>query len=60
MQAWALDPMDNRDPSSPFQLCRLFLNQLGFMQWGKRTQFDLLKKTDKLVRELKHLDNQRW
>ena len=39
--AWPLQPgPDNedspREPESPFQLCRLFLNQLGFMQWGKR------------------------
>ncbi|ELU01115.1 hypothetical protein CAPTEDRAFT_167900, partial [Capitella teleta] len=54
-----LPPMEDRDTTSPFQLCRLFLNQLGFTQWEKRSQFDLLIKTDKLLREIKHLDNQK-
>ncbi|KAI0212730.1 Ral GTPase-activating protein subunit alpha-1 [Lamellibrachia satsuma] len=59
MTASSQHPVDNRESSSPFQLCRLYLNQLGFLQWGKRPHFDLLKKTDKLLRELKHLDNQK-
>ena len=59
MLASPLEPMNDREVSSAFQLCRLFLNQLGFLQWEKRTQFDLLKKTDKLLRDLKHLDHQK-
>ena len=42
-----------------FGLCRFFVNQLGLLQWNKRPHFDLLKKSDALLRELKHLDNQR-
>ena len=60
MVAMAMDPMENRESASPFQCCRLFLNQLGFMQWGMRPHFDLLKKSEKLLRELKHLDKQMW
>ncbi|XP_064622191.1 ral GTPase-activating protein subunit alpha-1-like isoform X2 [Lineus longissimus] len=52
------EPMPNHDPVSPFQLCRMMLCQLGFMAWEKRATFDLLKKNDKLLRELKNLDNQ--
>ena len=60
MVAMAMDPMENRESASPFQCCRLFLNQLGFTQWGMRPHFDLLKKSEKLLRELKHLDKQMW
>ncbi|KAK2161338.1 hypothetical protein LSH36_118g01037 [Paralvinella palmiformis] len=59
MVAQPMYPMENIDVSSPYHLCRLFLNQLGFLQWEKRLHFDLLKKSDKLLRELKHIDSQR-
>lgn len=48
-----------RDECDVFGLCRFFVNQLGLLQWNKRPHFDLLKKSDALLRELKHLDNQR-
>ncbi|XP_041353753.1 ral GTPase-activating protein subunit alpha-1-like isoform X2 [Gigantopelta aegis] len=51
-------PMEIHDPVSPFQMCRLVLDQLGLLSWEKRVHFDLLKKSDKLVRELKNLDSQ--
>ncbi|KAK6182371.1 hypothetical protein SNE40_010078 [Patella caerulea] len=52
-------PDEMEDPISPFQMCRMLLDQMGLMSWEKRCQFDLLKKTDKLLRELKNLDNQK-
>ncbi|ESO85701.1 hypothetical protein LOTGIDRAFT_210880 [Lottia gigantea] len=52
-------PDEIEDPISPFQMCRMLLDQMGLMSWDKRCQFDLLKKTDKLLRELKNLDNQK-
>ncbi|XP_067682813.1 ral GTPase-activating protein subunit alpha-1-like isoform X5 [Haliotis asinina] len=51
-------PADIQDPVSPFQMCRLVLNQMGLLSWEKRCHFDLMKKSDKLLRELKNLDNQ--
>lgn len=52
-------PTQSCEPESPFQLCRQILNQLGLMSWEKRTQFDLLKKNEKLLRELRNLDSQK-
>ncbi|XP_076305803.1 ral GTPase-activating protein subunit alpha-1 isoform X2 [Tachypleus tridentatus] len=52
-------PPDICDPQSPFQHCRLLLDQLGFTSWEKRPTFDLLKKNEKLLRELRNLDNQK-
>ncbi|KAG1693961.1 Ral GTPase-activating protein subunit alpha-1 [Nymphon striatum] len=55
-------PVKNSDPLSPFQHCRALLMELGLLSWEKRQvfkpQFDLLKKNEKLLRELKNLDNQ--
>ena len=45
-------------PQSPFQFSRMLFSQLGFTAWDKRGQVQLLKKCDKLLRELKNLDNQ--
>lgn len=42
-----------------FQLGRLFLNGLNWLAWEKRPQVDLLRKSDRLLRELKNLDVQR-
>ncbi|GAB6020527.1 hypothetical protein CHUAL_003210 [Chamberlinius hualienensis] len=47
------------DPESPFQHCRLMINQMGLMAWDKRSSFDLLKKNEKLLRELRNLDKQK-
>lgn len=52
-------PMDIQDPISPFQMCRMLLDQMGLLSWEKRSHFDLLKKSDKLLRELKNLDAQK-
>uniref|UniRef100_T1JGD1 Rap-GAP domain-containing protein n=1 Tax=Strigamia maritima TaxID=126957 RepID=T1JGD1_STRMM len=54
-----LKPSHPREPDTAFHHCRVLLDQLGFMSWEKRTQFDLLKKNEKLLRELRNLDNQK-
>ncbi|XP_057662756.1 ral GTPase-activating protein subunit alpha-1 [Diorhabda carinulata] len=41
-----------------FQHCRLFFSQLGLAGWERRQQLHLLNKTDRLLRELRNLDNQ--
>eukprot|EP00058_Branchiostoma_floridae_P024682 XP_002610172.1 hypothetical protein BRAFLDRAFT_121545 [Branchiostoma floridae] len=45
------------DPKSPFHHCRFLLNQLGMLAWEKRPHLDLLRKNDRLLRELKNLDS---
>ncbi|XP_076833716.1 LOW QUALITY PROTEIN: ral GTPase-activating protein subunit alpha-1 [Brachyhypopomus gauderio] len=44
-------------PQSAFFYCRLLLNMLGMNSWEKRSSFHLLKKSEKLLRELKNLDS---
>ncbi|XP_035388412.1 ral GTPase-activating protein subunit alpha-1 isoform X3 [Electrophorus electricus] len=44
-------------PQSAFYHCRLLLNVLGMNSWEKRSSFHLLKKSEKLLRELKNLDS---
>ncbi|XP_006824859.1 ral GTPase-activating protein subunit alpha-1-like [Saccoglossus kowalevskii] len=51
-------PWPHTDPASPFYICRAMLSQLGMLTWDKRANFDLVKKNDKLIRELKNLDSQ--
>ncbi|XP_078720544.1 ral GTPase-activating protein subunit alpha-1-like isoform X2 [Lampetra fluviatilis] len=46
-----------REPQSAFHYCRLFLSSLGMHSWDRRPSFDLLKKNEKLLRELKNLDS---
>lgn len=46
------------DPQSSFHHSRMLFSQLGLTSWDKRSQVHLLKKCDKLLRELKNLDNQ--
>ncbi|KAH9496143.1 Ral GTPase-activating protein subunit alpha-1 [Bulinus truncatus] len=50
-------PAESQDPVSPFQMCRLLLDQMGLLSWEKRCHFDLLKKSEKVLRELKNLDS---
>ncbi|KAG5874291.1 hypothetical protein JTB14_005721 [Gonioctena quinquepunctata] len=50
-------------PDSPvdqnaFQQCRLLFSQLGLAGWERRQQLHLLSKTERLLRELRNLDNQ--
>uniref|UniRef100_A0A8C1WR98 Ral GTPase activating protein, alpha subunit 1 (catalytic) n=1 Tax=Cyprinus carpio TaxID=7962 RepID=A0A8C1WR98_CYPCA len=44
-------------PQSAFYYCKLLLNILGINSWEKRNSFHLLKKNEKLLRELKNLDS---
>ncbi|TTO79345.1 Ral GTPase-activating protein subunit alpha-1 [Bagarius yarrelli] len=44
-------------PHSAFYYCRVLLNILGMNSWEKRSSFHLLKKNEKLLRELKNLDS---
>lgn len=43
----------------PFHYCRLLFSQLGLAGWERRKRTHLLKRTDKLLRELRNLDTQR-
>lgn len=54
-----LTPNVYQEPSNPFHLSHFLFNQLGMFGWEKRSKIDLLKKSDRLVRELKHLDNRK-
>ncbi|KAK3092349.1 hypothetical protein FSP39_001673 [Pinctada imbricata] len=60
MSAQSQMPTEVQETVSPFQMCRMMLDQMGLLAWEKRCHFDLLKKSDKLLRELKNLDNQKW
>ncbi|XP_028967431.1 ral GTPase-activating protein subunit alpha-1 [Galendromus occidentalis] len=44
---------------APFQYSRLLLNQLNFLGWERRSTVALLQKNDKLLREVRYLDQQR-
>ncbi|XP_043553761.1 ral GTPase-activating protein subunit alpha-1 isoform X5 [Chiloscyllium plagiosum] len=46
-----------QEPQSVFYYCRMLLNILGMNSWDNRTSFHLLKKNEKLLRELKNLDS---
>uniref|UniRef100_A0AAQ4RQ74 Ral GTPase activating protein catalytic subunit alpha 1 n=1 Tax=Gasterosteus aculeatus aculeatus TaxID=481459 RepID=A0AAQ4RQ74_GASAC len=43
--------------AKPFYYCRLLINILGLNSWEKRSNFHLLRKNEKLLRELKNLDS---
>lgn len=45
------------EPRGPFYFCRLLLDDLGMNSWDRRKKFHLLRKTSKLLRELKNLDS---
>ncbi|KAM3595190.1 uncharacterized protein V6R79_019880 [Siganus canaliculatus] len=48
---------ETQTPQSAFYYCRLLINILGFNSWEKRSNFHLLRKNEKLLRELKNLDS---
>lgn len=50
---------DNNCNDLPFHYCRLLFSQLGLAGWERRKRTHLLKRTDKLLRELRNLDTQR-
>ncbi|GIY27861.1 hypothetical protein CEXT_291452 [Caerostris extrusa] len=58
MEAKGVQSPNPADANSQFQHCRLLLNQMGFTSWERRSQFDLLKKNEQLLRELRNLDKQ--
>lgn len=47
------------DYSPVFRQCRLLLSQLGFVGCWGRGAVHLLKRSDRLLRELRNLDAQR-
>jgi len=59
LSSLASTPPPYEVPQSPFQLSRFVVSQTGMMTSEKRTKIDLLKKTDRFLRELKNLDNTR-
>ncbi|XP_065181814.1 ral GTPase-activating protein subunit alpha-1-like isoform X2 [Sycon ciliatum] len=59
MDASPIEPCEMMPTPAPFQTCRCLLTQLGFLNLDseKRRQFNLLQKTDQLLRELRNLDS---
>lgn len=51
-------PVDT-SPRAPFQHCRSLVSQLGLSGWERRSQVQLLKRVERLLRELRNLDRQR-
>ncbi|XP_074027407.1 probable Rho GTPase-activating protein CG5521 isoform X2 [Leptinotarsa decemlineata] len=50
--------LDATNEQASFQQCRLLFSQLGLAGWERRQQLHLLNKTERLLRELRNLDNQ--
>ncbi|XP_027275487.1 ral GTPase-activating protein subunit alpha-1 isoform X9 [Cricetulus griseus] len=57
MKASEQDEPTPQKPQSAFYYCRLLLSILGMNSWDKRRSFHLLKKNEKLLRELRNLDS---
>ncbi|XP_053141341.1 ral GTPase-activating protein subunit alpha-1 isoform X7 [Hemicordylus capensis] len=57
MKAMEQDEPTPQKPYSAFYYCRLLLSILGMNSWDKRRSFHLLKKNEKLLRELRNLDS---
>uniref|UniRef100_A0A672TQP4 Ral GTPase activating protein catalytic subunit alpha 1 n=1 Tax=Strigops habroptila TaxID=2489341 RepID=A0A672TQP4_STRHB len=57
MRAMEQDEPTSQKPQSAFYYCRLLLSILGMNSWDKRRSFNLLKKNEKLLRELRNLDS---
>ncbi|XP_061551468.1 LOW QUALITY PROTEIN: ral GTPase-activating protein subunit alpha-1 [Phycodurus eques] len=57
MRAVEQSEPETQTPQSAFYYCRLLLNILGLNSWEKRSNFHLLRKNEKLLRELKNLDS---
>uniref|UniRef100_H3DHJ3 Ral GTPase activating protein catalytic subunit alpha 1 n=1 Tax=Tetraodon nigroviridis TaxID=99883 RepID=H3DHJ3_TETNG len=57
MKAMQQAEPETETPQSPFYYCRLLINILGLNSWEKRSNFHLLRKNEKLLRELKNLDS---
>lgn len=48
----------NKIPTE-FLNCRQFIDQIGFLNWEKRTKIELLAKNERVLRELRNLDKQK-
>ncbi|XP_047249043.1 ral GTPase-activating protein subunit alpha-1 isoform X8 [Girardinichthys multiradiatus] len=57
MRALQQTESETETPQSAFYYCRLLINTLGLNSWEKRSNFHLLRKNEKLLRELKNLDS---
>uniref|UniRef100_A0A3Q2Y0I5 Ral GTPase activating protein catalytic subunit alpha 1 n=1 Tax=Hippocampus comes TaxID=109280 RepID=A0A3Q2Y0I5_HIPCM len=57
MRAVEQSEPETQTPQSAFYYCRLLINILGLNSWEKRSNFHLLRKNEKLLRELKNLDS---
>ncbi|XP_069391344.1 ral GTPase-activating protein subunit alpha-1 isoform X10 [Paralichthys olivaceus] len=57
MRALQQTEPETQTPQSAFYYCRLLINILGLNSWEKRSNFHLLRKNEKLLRELKNLDS---
>nr|XP_020847022.1 ral GTPase-activating protein subunit alpha-1 isoform X3 [Phascolarctos cinereus] len=57
MKAMEQDEPTPQKSQSAFYYCRLLLSILGMNSWDKRRSFHLLKKNEKLLRELRNLDS---
>ncbi|XP_027703262.1 ral GTPase-activating protein subunit alpha-1 isoform X6 [Vombatus ursinus] len=57
MKAVEQDEPTPQKSQSAFYYCRLLLSILGMNSWDKRRSFHLLKKNEKLLRELRNLDS---
>ncbi|XP_036006703.1 ral GTPase-activating protein subunit alpha-1 isoform X6 [Fundulus heteroclitus] len=57
MRAMQQTEPETETPQSAFYYCRLLINILGLNSWEKRSNFHLLRKNEKLLRELKNLDS---
>ncbi|KAM9708277.1 ral GTPase-activating protein subunit alpha-1 isoform 7-T9 [Menidia menidia] len=57
MRAMRQAEPETETPQSAFYYCRLLINILGLNSWEKRSNFHLLRKNEKLLRELKNLDS---
>lgn len=45
-------------PIPAFDQCRQLIQQLGYLSWEKRAKVECLRKSGRLIRELKNLDSQ--
>ncbi|KAM4013704.1 ral GTPase-activating protein subunit alpha-1 isoform 5-T5 [Anomaloglossus baeobatrachus] len=57
MRAMPQEEPTNQKPESAFYYSRLLLSILGMNSWEKRRNFHLLKKNEKLLREMRNLDS---
>lgn len=59
MSSQGVRPPRPAEAKAAFQLSRRLFNQLGFTSWERRPRIHLMKKNERLLRELKNLDNMR-